>query len=132
MSSNLTREQLIDIVVNQYFANVDAKNLQATLDCFNPDVVFTIQSAFHTHTGRDTGVKAMFENLSATYPKKIWHGNFRHIVDVERGHIASQFDVELIDAHDRVIKLSNCNFFWLENGKFKTVYVYMSGDNVLK
>lgn len=132
MTTPMTREQLIDIVVNQYFANVDAKNLQATLDCFNPDVVFTIQSAFHTHTGRDTGVKAMFETLSASYPKKIWHGNFRHIVDVERGHIASQFDVELIDAQDRVTKLSNCNFFWLENGKFKTVYVYMSGDNVLK
>lgn len=132
MSSKMTREDLIDIVVNRYFANVDAKNLQATLDCFNPDVVFTIQSAFHTHTGRDTGVKTMFETLSASYPKKIWHGNFRHIVDVERGHIASQFDVELIDAQDKLTKLSNCNFFWLENGKFKTVYVYMSGSNVLK
>jgi hypothetical protein len=132
VSIPMTREQLIDIVVNQYFANVDRKNLQATLDCFNPDVVFTIQSAFHTHTGRDTGVKAMFENLSSTYSQKIWHGNFRHVVDVERGHIASQFDVELIDAAGKVTKLSNCNFFWLENGKFKTVYVYMSGDNVLK
>lgn len=132
MTTKLDREQLIDIVVNRYFANVDASQLQPVLDCFEPDVVFTIQSAFHTHTGRDTGVKQMFETLFASYPKKIWHGNFRHIVDVENGHISSQFDVELIDAAGKVTKLSNCNFFWLENGKFKKVFVYMSGENVLK
>jgi len=129
---NYTREYLVDMVVNKYFANVDAKRLQPTLDCFVPDVEFTIQSAFHKHNGRDTGVKQMFETLFSAYPKKIWHGNFRHIVDVENGHIASQFDVDLIDKDGNQTLLSNCNFFWLENGKFKKVYVYMSGENVLK
>lgn len=132
MTSESPRQYLIDMVVKHYFANVDAKNLQPTLDCFEPDVVFTIQSAFVTHTGRDSGVKKMFETLFSTYPNRIWHGNFRHIIDVENGHIASQFDVELIDAAGKETKLSNCNFFWLENGKFKRVYVYMSGENVLK
>ncbi|MCX7170275.1 MAG: nuclear transport factor 2 family protein [Proteobacteria bacterium] len=132
MSDQDKRQNLIDMVVNKYFANVDAKKLQPVLDCFWPDVEFTIQTAFHTHTGRDSGVKKMFENLFESYPKKIWHGNFRHVVDTGSGHIASQFDVDLIDKDGKQTLLSNCNFFWLENGKFKRVFVYMSGENVLR
>lgn len=132
MTERDKRQHLIDLVVQRYFANVDAKNLDAVLSCFQSDVTFTIQSAFHTHVGRDDGVRKMFQTLFSSYAKRIWHGNFRHVVDVEEGHIASQFDVELIDGGDRLTKLSNCNFFWLENGRFKYVYVYMSGDNVLK
>ena len=126
------REYLIDMVENKYFANVDAKRLQPALDCFVPDAEFTIQSAFSKHVGRDDGVKKMFEIFFASFPQKIWHGNFRHLVDVEKGHIASQFDVELIDQNGKQTVLSNCNCFWLENGKFKRVFVYMSGENVLR
>ena len=130
-AAKYAREYYVDIVEKRYFANVDAKNMQAVLDCFNPSAVFTIQSAFVTHEGRDTGVRRMFENLFTTYRRKIVHKNFRHIVDLENHCCASQFEVELIDPDGKDVKLSNCNFFYLKDGKFERVYVYMSGPNVL-
>jgi hypothetical protein len=123
----MTREDYVDMVENRYFANVDRKNLQGVLDCFHPDAVFTIQSAFSTHEGRDTGIKKMFENLFERY-SKVLHEGFRHVVDVEGGCCASQFNVENVSARDGAeTRLSNCNFFYLEGDRFKRVYVYMSG-----
>jgi len=122
-----TREKHIEVVENMYFANVDRKNIEGVLGCFHPDAVFTIQSAFSAHEGRDTNIKRMFENLFEGY-SGILHRDFRHVVDVEGGRCASQFDVENVSAHDGTeTHLSNCNFFYFEGDKFKRVYVYMSG-----
>lgn len=122
-----TREDYADMVENRYFANVDRKNLEAVLACFHPDAVFTVQSAFSTHEGRDTGIKRMFEKLFEGY-SRILHKDFRHVVDVEGECCASQFGVENVSACDGAkTYLSNCNFFYLEGDRFKRVYVYMSG-----
>jgi SnoaL-like domain len=121
----------VDMVENKYFGKVDRKDMVAVLDTFNPDAVFTIQSAFTTHSGRDAGIRQMFANLFENY-KVIVHKDFAHVVDVERNACAAQFNVELIDPAGNLTKLSNCNFFYLdEAGKFKRVFVYMSGENVL-
>jgi ketosteroid isomerase-like protein len=130
MSSKFSREYLVDMVVNRYFANVDRKDLAAVLECFTADAVFTVQSAFTSHEGRDTGIRGMFETFFASYPTGRHH-NFRHVPDVDGNAIASQFDVLLQDGAGGETRMSNCNFFYLENGKFKRVYVYMSGENVL-
>lgn len=120
-----------NMVVNQYFGRVDHKDLGAVLRTFAPDAVFTIQSAFTTHAGRDTGIKKMFENLFENY-KVIVHKDFVHVVDPENNACSAQFNVELADPAGNLTKLSNCNFFYLdEHGKFKRVFVYMSGPNVL-
>ncbi|MCS7158634.1 MAG: nuclear transport factor 2 family protein [Blastocatellia bacterium] len=133
-------EYYIEMVENKYFENVDRKDLAAVLDCFCPDAIFTIRSTtvdegrtrlvVTTHQGRDTGIKRMFENLFDNYSFMV-HKDFTHVVDVERGRCAAQFDVILIAADGRQINMSNCNFFYLEQGKFKRVDVYMSGENVL-
>jgi hypothetical protein len=124
-------EYYVDMVVNKYFGNVDRKNMAAVLDTFNPGAVFTIQSAFTTHEGRDTGIRQMFRNLFDNY-KIIVHKDFVHVVDVERNACAAQFNVELTDPAGNLTKMSNCNFFYLDDaGKFKRVFVYMSGPNVL-
>lgn len=122
-----TREDYVGIIENQYFANVDRKNMEGLLDCFHPDAVFTIQSAFSTHEGRDTGIRKMFENLFARYSGTL-HRGFRHVVDVEGECCASQFIVENVSAEDGAeTYLSNCNFFYFEGDRFTRVYVYMSG-----
>jgi hypothetical protein len=55
-----------------------------------------------------------------------------HVVDSENNACSAQFNVELIDATSKLTKMSNCNFFYLDDdGKFKRVFVYMSGPNVL-
>jgi len=126
------RDYYVDMVEQKYFANVDRKDMDAVLDCFTEDAVFTIQSAFTTHEGRDTGIRKMFENLFETNSQKIVHRDFKHVVDVENNRCAAQFEVELTDNDGNETYLSNCNFFYLdENGKFERVFVYMSGENVL-
>ncbi|QYJ14971.1 hypothetical protein Rxycam_00782 [Rubrobacter xylanophilus DSM 9941] len=126
------RDYYVDMVEKKYFANVDRKNMDAVLDCFAEDAVFTIQSAFTTHEGRDTGIRKMFENLFNTYSPKIVHRDFKHVVDIENNCCAAQFEVELTDTDGNETYLSNCNFFYLDkNGKFERVFVYMSGENVL-
>ncbi len=122
----IRREQLIEAVEQRYFANLDAKNLEATLECFKPGAVFTIQSAFSTHVGRDTGIRQMFERLFERY-EKIAHRDFSHVVDLRTGGCASRFEVENVTWDGEVERLSNCNFFWFDGAKFKEVYVYMSG-----
>lgn len=123
----MTRDDYIELVENRYFANVDRKNIEGVLECFHPDAAFIIQSAFSTHEGRDTGIRKMFENLFEKY-SEVLHKDFRHVVDLEGGCCASQFNVENISARDGAEShLSNCNFFYVEGNRFKRVYVYMSG-----
>ena len=129
-TNKLSRDYLVDLVVNKYFANVDRHNMQPVLDCFTSDAIFTIQSAFTDHEGRDTGIRRMFETFFATYKTSV-HKDFHHVPDVDNGAIASQFNVYLQESDGKETRMSNCNFFYLENGKFKRVYVYMSGPNVL-
>jgi hypothetical protein len=130
-SGKFPTEYYKDMVVNKYFGKVDRKDLGAVLRTFAPGAVFTIQSAFTSHEGRDTGIKKMFENLFENY-KVIVHKDFVHVVDTENNACSAQFNVELTDPAGNLTTLSNCNFFYLdESGKFKRVFVYMSGANVL-
>jgi hypothetical protein len=127
ISGKFPAEYYKDMVVNRYFGKVDRKDLGGVLRTFTPGAVFTIQSAFTTHEGRDTGISKMFENY-----KIILHKDFTHVVDVESNACSAQFNVELTDPAGKLTKLSNCNFFYLDDaGKFRRVFVYMSGPNVL-
>lgn len=130
MSEKHSRDWYIDLAVNKYFGNVDRKNLGAVLDCFNEDAVFTIQSHFTVHTGRDTGIRKMFEDLFQY--KTILHTDFENIVDVESESISSRFRVELDPVSGPHVHLMNVNHWYIRNGKFQRVYVWMSGENVLQ
>ncbi|HXN21740.1 MAG TPA: nuclear transport factor 2 family protein [Candidatus Dormibacteraeota bacterium] len=119
-----------DMIEQKYFANVRQKNLAATLACFCEDAVFTIQSAFVVHEGRDRGIKRMFERFFENYTT-VMHMDFVHIVDPEKDRCAVQFNAVLVAPNGKKTTMSNCNVHHFENGKFKRVYVYMSCDNVL-
>ena len=81
-SGKFPAEYYKDMVVNRYFGKVDRRDLGGVLRTFTPGAVFTIQSAFTTHEGRDTGIRKMFENLFENY-KIIVHKDFAY----ERGKI---------------------------------------------
>lgn len=60
------------------------------------------------------------------------HIHFRHVADPENNRVASQFSAELTDNEGTEIALTNANFFYLEDGLFRRVFIYMSdGVNVL-
>ena len=48
----LSRTELEDLAIHKYFGNVDQKNLDAVLDCFQDTAVFTVQTAFTVHEGQ--------------------------------------------------------------------------------
>jgi len=72
----------------------------------------------------------MFDGLFENY-HRVWHGEFRHVCDVARQTVASQFKVfnTLEDGSTR--SKTNCNFFEVREGLFFRITIYMSGENTL-
>lgn len=127
--SSLDREGLIDLALTRYFANVDAKNLDAVLDCFHDNAMFTVQTAFTTHEGK-AELRRMFVDFMGAY-ETIVHRDFTCTVDPDNGRITASFVAELVDADGKRTELHNTNFWRVRGDKFQEVYVYMSGENPL-
>jgi hypothetical protein len=121
----------IDIVTKRYFDGVDNKNLAQVLDCFTEDAVLTEVTSMTIHTGRDTGIRTMFERLFTDF-SEIWHGNFVHVADPLSNAVCSQFTVLITPNGGTRLRYENANRFYLKDRLFHRVYVYMSGDNLLK
>ena len=125
----LARAELIELATRTYFGNVDAKNMDAALDCFHDGALFCVQTAFTRHSGKDE-IRRMFEDFFGAY-ETIVHRDFTCTVDEANGRIAASFVAEMTDAGGGVTILNNTNFWRVREGKFQEVYVYMSGANVL-
>lgn len=124
-----SRAELIEFATKTYFGNVDAKNMDAALDCFHDEALFCVQTSFTRHSGK-AEIKRMFEDFFGAY-ETIVHRDFNCTVDEANGRIAASFVAELTDADGNVTLLNNTNFWRFRDGKFQEVYVYMSGANVL-
>ncbi len=121
---------LIDIVTKRYFDGVDTKAIDRVLDCFTPDAVLTEVTSNTVHAGREA-IAAMFRKLFTDF-EQIWHGNFVHTADPATAAICSQFTVLITPVSGIELRYENCNRFYLQGDRFHRVYVYMSGDNLLK
>ena len=129
--SNHNYEFYVNIVTKRYFEGVDTFDMDLILDCFHDDAVLKEMTSNTVHDGKDQ-IKEMFVGLFEAH-SRIWHGNFVHTADVEEHAICSQFSVEVTSKETGELKrYENCNRFYLEDGKFKRVFVYMSGENLLK
>ena len=120
----------IDIVTKRYFDAVDNKQLDRVLDCFTEDAVLTEQTSHTVHRGK-AAIRSMFEKLFADF-EAIWHGNFVHTADPATNAICSQFTVLITPNGGDELRYENCNRFYLKGEHFHRVYVYISGDNLLK
>jgi ketosteroid isomerase-like protein len=130
--ADIPYEYYVDIVTKRYFDGVDNYDMDKVLDCFHEDAVLTEVTSMTVHEGREKGIRAMFEGLFAAH-SRIWHGNFVHTVDVGEEAICSQFSVEVTPkGQDEELRYENCNRFYCKDGKFSRVFVYMSGENLLK
>ena len=127
--SSLSRDELIAFATKTYFGNVDAKNLEAVLDCFHDEAIFTVQTSFTVHDGKDE-LREMFVRFMEGY-ETIIHRDFECTVDEKNGRITASFVAELIEADGTKTLLENTNFWRIRDNKFQEVYVYMSGANVL-
>ena len=127
--SSLDREGLAELALEQYFANVDAKNLDAVMDCFHDNAMLTVQNVFVVHDTKDA-IRRMFIDFMASF-ETIIHRDFVCTIDEKNGRMAASFVAELIDAQGNTTLLHNTNFWRIRGDKFQAVYVYMSGDNPL-
>lgn len=125
----LSRDALIDLAVTRYFASVDRKDHAATLDCFNDEALFCVQTAFTRHAGK-AAIGRMFTDLFATWETLV-HKDFTCTVDEKNGRIAASFEAELTAPDGQVTRFFNTNFWRVRDGRFQEVYVYFSGANVL-
>ncbi|MBC6428167.1 MAG: nuclear transport factor 2 family protein [Cellvibrionales bacterium] len=125
----LSREELVELATQRYFANVDKKNFDAVMDCFNDTALFTVQTAFTVHAGEE-GIGRMFRDFFATYDS-IRHHDFVCTVDAKHGRITARFLAELVDTNGQKTQFENTNFWRVRNGKFEEVYVYMNNSNPL-
>ena len=127
--SNLNEQQIIDLAINQYFGNVDKKDLQAVLNCFHDNAMLTVQTVFTLHEGKQN-IGRMFKDFFDSYDVII-HRDFTYTVDEVNGRIVASFVAELKDNDDNTSYLHNTNFWRIRDNKFQEVYVYMSGENPL-
>jgi len=125
----LDRAALIDLATRQYFGSVDAKDIEATLACFNDEALFTVQTSFTRHAGKDE-LRRMFTDFFDAYAT-IVHRDFTCTVDPVNGRIAASFEAVLTDGAGAVTRLYNTNFWRVRERRFQEVHVYMSGVNVL-
>lgn len=128
-ASSLNREQLIQLAIHDYFGNVDAKNMDAVLNCFHDNAMMTVQTAFASHTGKDE-IKRMFTDFMGAN-KTIIHRDFTCTVDEKNGRIAASFTADLEDHDGNWVRLENTNYWRIRDDKFQEVYIYMSGENPL-
>ena len=125
-------EYYIDLVTKRYFHAVDNFDTPKVLDCFHKDATLTEVTTMTTHQGRDTGIRMMFMRLFQAQ-SRIWHGNFVHTCDEADESICSQFSVEVTPrGTSSPLRYENANRFYLQDGKFTEVFVYMSGENLLR
>lgn len=123
---------LIDIVAGRFFHGLDTKNLDQSLACFKPDAVLTEVASGSRFTGRDTEIRGMLQRFLAAHAR-IWHGNFVHTADPATQSVCSQYSLEVGPAGTRgTVRYENASRFYLADGLFQNVFVYMSGDNLLK
>jgi hypothetical protein len=95
----------------------------------NDECVFSVE----THGVRLQGqseIAAMFERLWQNHAA-VEHKDFSYIAAPNSARIAAQFTVVNTELDGTLTFKSNCNFFDVENGKFKAVAVYMAGHNTL-
>lgn len=128
--SALDRDGLIDLALRRYFARVDAKDMEAVLDCFHDEALFTIQTSFTRHAGKPA-IRRMFDDFFGAY-ETIVHKDFTTTVDAANGRISASFEAVLTGADGQVTQLFNTNFWRVRGDRFQEVYVYMSGANVLR
>ena len=126
---NLNGQELIDLAINQYFGNVDKKDLEGVLNCFHDNAMLTVQTVFTIHEGKQN-IGRMFKDFFDNYDVII-HRDFTYTVDEMNGRIVASFIAELKGSEDNTTYLHNTNFWRIRDNKFQEVYVYMSGENPL-
>ena len=130
LSRDRTAETMIE-TIDRYFDAVDAGDIEATLAVMTPDCTLCVITDNATHSGRDTGIRQMFERRLQNV-KTAWHGNRRHIADPAAGIATTRFDVRRTATDGKKRVMDNINFFEFQGDRLHRISIWMSGENTLR
>ncbi len=124
----MTKQEMTELV-RRYFSGVDHEDFDVIRQTLREGCVFTVETHGVTLRGIDE-ISGMFDRLWSNHAA-VCHRDFVFVPDPDANRIAVRFAV--VNSHHDGSKThkSNCNFFEIEDGKFKTVAVYMAGENTL-
>ncbi len=119
----LSKEQLIELAVDQYFIGCNINNHSQVMSTMSQDCVMRFPAATFLYEGHEA-LSVHFTDFLSNFKVIDFH-DFTNIVDVEAQSIVSYFKIDLID-HDNVeINMMNCNIFHCdEQGLFKEIIIY--------
>lgn len=121
----LTREQLIDMAVEQYFEGSNNNDAHAMVAPLSDDCVMWFNAAKYIYHGK----KAIFDHLDdfAKSFKIVHFHKYVKVVDVENQSIAVRFQVDLEDIDGEKLSMRNCNFFHAnDEGLFYEIVIFNS------
>lgn len=125
--SPISREEYEAIALARYFGACDRRDLDGTLQCLHPEVELILHTDGRVLQGRDTQVRALFEDIFVNF-LEVEHNNFRSTVDPVNRSIASLYQVRLVDREGRETRSNGCNFWFLDSrsGLFRRIEVFRS------
>jgi hypothetical protein len=127
----------VQFVEQTYFANVRDGNIEAVMQCFEPDATVIIrhgdkpERVFTAGMDADaTALEDFYQHLCGNYDS--WFGNFSHFIDLPAQKSACHFQVRLnpkaegLYADAGVQELRNCNFFVYNDMRISHMIIYYS------
>lgn len=121
----LTRDQLIDLAITQYFVGCNDHDREKVVNTFADNCVMRFSSAKYQYVGVEA-LGSHFDDFLSTFKIVNFH-NFSNVVDVENQSIASEFTVQLVDHQGEELVMTNCNFFKAgKSGLFDNIMIYNS------
>ncbi|RLK48269.1 ketosteroid isomerase-like protein [Alkalispirillum mobile] len=125
--SPISREEYEANAIVRYFGACDRKDLDGTLRCLHPEVELILHNDGQILQGRDTQVRALFEEIFNNF-LEVEHNNFRSTVDPVGRSIASLYQVRLVDREGRETRSNACNFWFLDSHSelFRRIEVFRS------
>ena len=132
-----TRPAVIEFVEQTYFGNVQRQDIDAVMDCFNPEAEVFIRHGDNPlrHFSADPAsgidyLRDFYSHLCGNY--EIQFDRFQHFVDLEAQRSACYFRVRLQPLPDGqyadagLQELNNCNFFEYADGRIGHMIIYYS------
>jgi ketosteroid isomerase-like protein len=129
VSGEYPREYFVEMVT-RYFKAGDNKDVEGEMACFNDDAALIIETDHKRFVGKEA-IREMFSKFFAN-SVTINHDLVNWVVEPALNKCATEQIYRGTLKDGTVNNMHNCNFFDFENGKFKRVIIFMSGNNPLQ
>jgi ketosteroid isomerase-like protein len=119
-----TRESLLELVLERYFAAMDRGDVETVVGCFADDSVLITENRLRVE-GK-SAIREFFVMLSE-YAGEMRHDITNVVVDVENGRVACELHY-VNDREVRPLDMLNCNFFDVDASGLFTRVKFWLGD----